>query len=1020
MQNLSQVPDRYRHLAQSDWDLDFLSKPAWVSWLDSQVNVDPIAPGVSLVTYVRIKVAEQKASLPPAPATAPAPAPSPVKIAPSSPAQVAPSVSYNTSNGMNGATNGDFSDMLDLTSYAGEDSSSTNGYADDGMASTSAAQNLYSAYAVASSRPSPTPSPMAAYAHPAGPGAIAPFSQPGAYAGPVTPFTSQPTHGIAPPYASSTLALQGQLISEERQRSAAAAAAAAAGVQSAFLNAQAPQSFYQPQVYQQPALTITPSALSTLAPQPVASTSKSTSSAPKPSSSSSSSSKARAASPAPATAKRSRTASPDAAASYDSTQWTIILPKLRQHLNAKRLTGAALSSAQFLVKNLALFSHIDKSSTLSPWGDASDVPPEGRAEVLSQILKYGKDDFWKAWLEFGSSSGSKGKEKEGARVRSDGLELLQRWLEGAAKVYARKGDEKESKSKDKKQKELEQATLAYVLQALLKLPVKLDHLVAYPCANLVLRLSKRVPEGAARAAAAQLVTKWKKVQDDANAKTDSDKASSSAAKRKSDAAEGPAKKPKTAEPAKKPTLPIKEKVALPTFGKKKDAAPAAPVSAFAAAMQGLKGKEPAATPARVTPAPPAPVAAKKATAAPETDAANGKEQVVPSAAPGAGLAKNGKKKKSVRWKEGEDLEAVKYIDKAVYDGDEVAGGEDTADYMRDMNMQEGQTLQMHLDVEMDEDMEWYEPIPVEIPDTEDFASFREEPQSEEVRVQTAREAATMAIDATSTPPDSPGEDQVTDGTPLVTGENKAMVLHQDLVNDESVMHTIELAQAKPRNEASFAENDQIESLLGQLSGFGGHPPPAVGSTSAAAAPPAPIVDEATRALLQNYPADHVQRMIETNPQFAGLTLEALGMAPPHPQGPQQYPPQHPASYDAAPPQPYGQHAPPPHNYGPPPPGQYHPAGLAYQQTWQPPPAAPYNPPTSSGWIPPQPNYAVVPGATNNYQGYQPPNRPTLGGHTTTTPTPVGGFRAHKKDVPCRFFYQPRGCDRGELCLFKHG
>jgi hypothetical protein len=365
---------------------------------------------------------------------------------------------------MNGASingNDEFSDAIDLTSYAGGGDDGMNGglganYLSNGNgldgSGVLANNYLHNAY-VAS--PSPTPSPMAHY------------SQHNIYGGPIKPF------------GSSTLALQGQLIEQERaRREQAAAATSRAYLQHPTTSASAsigfnPHAFQSHPPQQTPALAISPSALSAPVPAPVASTSTGAAKAVKKAAPT-----GRSASPATSTsstAKRSRTASPPAN-SYDSEQWrTFHESKLKQHLNSKRITGAALSTAQFLVKNLALFSHTEKTSILSPWGDASDVPPDGRAEVLSTLLKYAKDDFWKAWLDVGassSSSGGKGKEKEtngGGKAKSEGLELFQRWLDGAAKGYVSSKEDKDKdkssdKGREKKRKEMEQTTLALVLQ----------------------------------------------------------------------------------------------------------------------------------------------------------------------------------------------------------------------------------------------------------------------------------------------------------------------------------------------------------------------------------------------------------------------------------------------------------------------------------------------------------------------------------------------------------------------------
>ncbi|GAA6018474.1 hypothetical protein JCM10207_000905 [Rhodosporidiobolus poonsookiae] len=1044
MANLEAVPQRYRHLVQSTWDVEFLAKPSWVEWLDTQVQHAPLAPGELLVDYVRTRVNSQKDAA--AAAAAPAPAPSPPTFSSAPPPAVAPTV--QTDYGL--LTGDGFDDPLDLNSYAADDPSTTNGFGDD-AAAFSAAYPVTSSYGAFASTSGASASPISTYSTP---GALAPFSQHLAYSGPITPFTPH-SRGSTPTSfgQSSTLALQTQLINEERARAQAAAGQnGGAGVSGSFLQPTTAGAFFDPRAFQQPpqaTFTITPAVLSTSA-APIASTSTSTSpsSSSKPARSSSSST----------STKRSRTASP-VVDSYDSSQWTSLLPKIRQHLTPKRLQGAALSTAQQLVKHLALFNHTERASTLSPWGDASDVPPEGRAEVLTAALKYAKDDFWRAWLDVGAPSSSassgagKGKEKESsaanAKGKSDGLGVLQYWLDGAGRAYSAAAAKDKEKDKDKaegkkdrererRRRELEQTTLALVLQALLKLPVAMDHLLVYgSIPKLVKRIAEKAPDGGAvKGAAVQLFTKWMKLQEEARktAAAAASSSSSAASKRKSDAADAPAKKPKTDDAKKKPAtaaLPVK-KVALPSFTK---TAPAAPANPFLAGMKGLQGKS---APAEAKPVLPSakkikpaaapgggrsmsPVEVRKAPVAAAAHA-EGAEDVKPAANGGK------KKKKTVRWKPDEELVAIREIEKAVYEDDENAReagarlgeGSDVDANRRDMDMQEGQTLHMHLDEEMDEDIEFYPPIPITIPDTEDFAFLRQEPVSAELAIQTEREASLMAVDA----PDADA-DADPSAEPPIPGEapeyapaepdapTKVMLLGKEIADDDSVVRTIALAQAQPRavirpayvpfegtEPMPMVNNDQLASILGQLSSSSLD----LAGTLQALQPVQPVqqqarhpaLDDATLAMFRNYHPEQVDAILRSNPQFAGITLEMLGLAPPAHAQQQQ-----------------GQ------GYAPPP------AHQAYGQPWQ--PAGSYAPPAAASsapaW-PPQPNYTAVhahqhapPPGRGAYDGYVPPAQPqpAAGGGRGPTLLGPGG----KKNVPCRFWYQPRGCDRGEMCAFRH-
>lgn len=146
-----------------------------------------------------------------------------------------------------------------------------------------------------------------------------------------------------------------------------------------------------------------------------------------------------------------------------------MLPTIRSHLTAKRLQASPLSTAPKLLKDLRLFSRAESSD--SPWGDSSDVPPEGRAEVLHNLLKYAKEEFWRVFLEVGQdkTGANKGKGKEDGAgsehaIESHALELLQGWLEGASRSALREKGSGGSSEKDRKRKELEQTTLMLVLQ----------------------------------------------------------------------------------------------------------------------------------------------------------------------------------------------------------------------------------------------------------------------------------------------------------------------------------------------------------------------------------------------------------------------------------------------------------------------------------------------------------------------------------------------------------------------------
>jgi len=389
-----------------------------------------------------------------------------------------------------------FDDVLDMSSYAADETTGLddNAFVDHSMAQFPAHSSVEPSFPHVRSASARTPSPFATY-----PGAVAPFTAPGTFyrhASPLPPNLGDPA------VASSSLSVTADLIHQGRAHAGGAqahwngyfapsASTSSSSAGPAQVAAVQPGALFSPPLStgsSTPTMTITPSVISAQPTPRSASASRESTprAAPAPakkaSSSSSSSKVARSASPAVTTSKRT------APSTYSPEHWTSFLPKIRTYTDSKRLQRSPIAAAQFLVRNLhGLFTYADRSSTASPWGDASDVPPEGRAEVLSAIASYAKDDFWRAWVDEGSGSASatttsagKGKEKEKDKDKggvaaesgkSDGLELLQCWLEGASQRIVMSTKDKEEASalkggaaKERKAKELEHATLVLILQ----------------------------------------------------------------------------------------------------------------------------------------------------------------------------------------------------------------------------------------------------------------------------------------------------------------------------------------------------------------------------------------------------------------------------------------------------------------------------------------------------------------------------------------------------------------------------
>ncbi|KAJ4472048.1 hypothetical protein J3R30DRAFT_3659981 [Lentinula aciculospora] len=108
----------------------------------------------------------------------------------------------------------------------------------------------------------------------------------------------------------------------------------------------------------------------------------------------------------------------------------------------------------------------------------------------------------------------------------------------------------------------------------------------------------------------------------------------------------------------------------------------------------------------------------------------------PTFAGQSGLTKLGKKKKSVTWAPDGSLEAIKFIEPAVYDDEPVDGIHLN---LRDLDRGEGAALHAHL---FEETVDWFEPLPIEIPIDIDYPPRGE--QSEEKAIQERREQTVLS------------------------------------------------------------------------------------------------------------------------------------------------------------------------------------------------------------------------------------------------------------------------------------
>ncbi|GAA6060902.1 hypothetical protein JCM10212_003936 [Sporobolomyces blumeae] len=1061
---LAQVPARYAHLATEPWNVDFLSRPGYASWLDSALASQPLHSHERLADYVRARTtstangpsasrSSQASQTPsssfPQPRTA---SPSHSTFAPPPDAQ-APFASQRLHQArqplaaMNGTNGVDFYDLIDQDQLDTDPSNSFATAFDHSFPSTSAAGTVNGGspayYSIPAASHGGASSSLAAYSHAAPyPSATAfttdsPFHLPhdarSPYYGDSSASSVNPSF-FSPPVASnaphsSTLAIQSQLIQDERDRRNAAMAIP-------------PTSFFNPADSTTnpskqpsgavPATTISPAMMTnpqfststSSDPQPVASTSRS----PSPSTSSSTIASVPASKKSSSTngSSKPRTKSSSSSSTSGSTShaWDLALPEIRSQLTKNRLTRAPASTAQRLLHLLSPFNHAaGPTSTLSHWSDGSDVPPDGRKEVLTEILKNGTEEFWKAWVSEGDrskpSSSLASKDKDASQ--SAGVEVLTFWFEGASRGYEGKKDkdkmkEKEVDADERRRRQVEQMTLALVLQVFAKLPLEHRHLAKLaPVAKRVRKIAARGEEGAIKGAATRLYEVWKKIQDDYNASQagvagtaaaakDKKLSSSSAdkdkdgAKRKSATAEeAPSKKAKittSSTTAKKPAAaappapfvafnPLKD-AGLSFTKKKTEPAP----SAMQKALSALGKRDGQSGPAKAT----GPAAVKGANAA-----GRGASPAAAVVAPVAAAARNEPKKKvkkSVRWRSEEELVAVRYFEKDSAEMEQAFVDGNDGEYNE---YGEGMSLMQHFDEvdEMEEAIDWYDPISVEIPETEDFEAFRGTAVSLEAEVQKQREANAMAIDPSAEPPESPGEPPEPASTEP-DPDPKMIQLAAELATDDQILREIDAAQASTVPLGGFAANDQIESLLGQLNASG-----LAASLQALQPPTAPVtpqppvggtpaqIDAATLEALRAYNPQQIEHIVATNPTFRGLSLESLGVA-----GGSAV--QQPAATA----------------YGAPAPAFGQPGSSYYNPTT-------YGPPSAASW--------QAPAAADAYNGYVPPAAsgeayPDRGVPNMAAPRPPHPHdlaRLGKKHpYPCRHFAVGK-CRYGEKCMFQH-
>ncbi|ORY91757.1 hypothetical protein BCR35DRAFT_75784 [Leucosporidium creatinivorum] len=258
----------------------------------------------------------------------------------------------------------------------------------------------------------------------------------------------------------------------------------------------------------------------------------------------------------------------------------------------------------------------------------------------------------------------------------------------------------------------------------------------------------------------------------------------------------PTSTPSTSKPTPSSLFPSKPTTGLPSFKKKADAT-TAPASAggsslFQEAFAALQGKK-ATTP---------------------TAAAGGEGG---SKKP---VGKNGKQRKSVRWRPDAELVEVREIESRAERFGEGMGEDhdEQGNLTKLMEGEEGQVHALHLADEFDEEIDWYEPQDILIPPDARI----EPPISPAMDLETTRQSSVAAFDLNTPLPSSPTEPTeayTPTSTPLI------IPLSVELRDDASVQATIAHAQASTTPLGGFAANEQIQTLLGQLTSAGFNAPP---------------------------------------------------------------------------------------------------------------------------------------------------------------------------------------------------
>ncbi|SCV70573.1 BQ2448_3335 [Microbotryum intermedium] len=551
------------------------------------------------------------------------------------------------------------------------------------------------------------------------------------------------------------------------------------------------------------------------------------------------------------------------------------------------------------------------------------------------------------------------------------------------------------------------------VQALDKLPLTINHLKTYELGKRVRRVDRGSKNKEAVKLARELVNKWQELASsiaDSKDEASSKKAASAPTKRKTpdSSSDAAVKKLKTV-----------------TSGKVAGAETKKPITGTAAAATTKKAAPTAAT---AVPIKKAPVVAnplqkmlaqmkfdKKRTSEPAPSSTTASTSLtfagtsavtIPSADKTTELRSTLnplklKNKKTVHWPLNDvDLKHIRIIENC-FDGQRQRKGlgdaeGDGAEYeeggfdslVRDMNEREGAVMTQG--AVMEEEVVWYEPLSrfydcavIDVPDTADFTSYHTIFESEEAVRQAQREMGRPEYLFDESNPEaqmeSPAEPQLDVSADEDDTETKEMTLSSEMTSDPFVMQAIANAQALNTPTQGYLQEDQLQSLLGNLVSMQeqhhhqqqqqqhlhhAHAGPSTGLEQTG------VFDEQALAKLRAFDPAVIQSIVNQHPQELGMLANELSQRATFPVQLE------------------------------PPPSLPH-SMLAWQQ--------------QQSLVPPTPQLTI----SDQYNGYVPPAASSIDSQASKMKGKKGGKGAKGKVTKCRFFNTPRGCDMGTKCRFKH-